>query len=120
MSDTAPVATRPITIAALKRRIRPGDTFDVTNHYIENPDHPAFGTTRRTVLAANGSSFTLSIAGPQSERGSRIDWPHAGQAFEGEDGRLLLYGGGRGQRFDALYLTLVPAPEPGGDTAPPE
>lgn len=117
MHANDPVPVRPLTVAALKRRIRPGDTFEVTNHYIERVDHPAFGTTRRTVLAANGSSFTLSITGRHSERGSRITWPHAGQAFVGEDGRILLYGGGRGQDAGALFLTLVPVRQPGGDTA---
>ncbi len=78
------------TLADVKALLVPGVVADVTNHYITRPDHPCFGTRRRTILAANSASFTLSNeGGPQP---SRIPWPKAADASIDGAGRVHLAG----------------------------
>jgi hypothetical protein len=90
----------------IKSAVRPGNVYEVTNHHLTRPDHPWFGTSRRTVTRVTSSRFYLSYP----DHGvSYVDWPRASQADMDPDGTIRLYGGGAGQRPDELFLTLVPA-----------
>jgi hypothetical protein len=91
------------TLADVKRAVKAGQVYDVTNHYITREDHPCFGTRRATVTKVNGTSFYLS----GSQWG--IPWPKAGQAEVAADGTVRLYGGGAGQPDADLFLTLTQA-----------
>ena len=94
-----------MTLAEIKRRVRPGRVYDVTNHYITRRDHPAFGTTRRTVTRATASRFYLAY--PVSGE-VPVDWPKAAQVSIDTDGVIRLLGGGIGQEPDEPFLTLAP------------
>lgn len=103
-SGRAPGTRMPLT--AVKSAVRPGSAWDVTNHHITREDHPAFGTTRRSVTRVTGSRVYLAYP---DHRESHFDWPRAAQVQMDPDGTIRLYGGGAGQRPDELFLTLVPA-----------
>ena len=96
------------TLAQIKQTVRPGQIYDVTNHYITRQDHPAYGTTRRTVSRTTGKRIYLTRAGHRGETG--VDWPRAAQVQRDPDGTIRLYGGGIGQEPEELFLTLVPVP----------
>lgn len=82
--------------AAIKRSIRVGDVFDVTNHYITRIDHPSHGTTRRKVVRVNPTGITFDIGGHSY-------WPAASEISE-VDGVIEITGHPKpGDRF----LTLV-------------
>lgn len=95
-----------MTLAEIKRRVRPGQVYDVTNHYITRRDHPGFGTTRRTVTRATTSRFYLAYPAGGSE--VPVDWPKAAQVSIDADGVIRLLGGGIGQRPGEPFLTLAP------------
>lgn len=94
--------------------VYPGSCWDITNHYVteRRPDHPCAGTTRRVVSECNGSAFYTvlhpTLVGHHA-KGSRVEWPNAGQLERDDDGTIRLYGGGAGQAIDELFLTLTPA-----------
>lgn len=95
---TAPVALRHIIVE--------GAVFDVENHYINKPDHPCFGVTRRTITRVNGNGFHMW--GEASNQ--RQDWPKVSQ-FTVEDGVVKIFGGGVSQAPTDLFLTLTPIRE---------
>jgi hypothetical protein len=101
-----------MTLADIKRHVRPGQVYDVTNHYITRTGHPAFGTTRRTVTRITASRIYLAYA-----RGgeSGIDWPKATQVSMDAKGVIRLRGGGAGQQPGDLLVTLAPVGEESGD-----
>jgi hypothetical protein len=96
-----------MTLAEIKRRVQPGQVYDVTNHFITRTDHPSYGTTRRAVTRVTSKRFYLSARPPGSGE-SEVDWPPAAQAQMDPDGTIRLYGGGLGQQPGDLFLTLVP------------
>jgi hypothetical protein len=98
------------TLAEVKRAIRPGAAYDVTNHYITRADHPCYGTRRDTVAAVTGSSFRWA----SSQWATK--WPKATQVQMDGDGTIRLYGLGAGQQADEPFLTMRPVP-PGGEAA---
>jgi len=89
-------------LVELKRRLTAGTVWNVTNHYIKLPDHPCFGTRRRTIVKSTTGGFRLSQDG--RPEGDRIRWPKATQIKE-ENGALLIFGH---PTPDALFLTLKP------------
>ena len=94
-----------MTAATIKRTVKPGDTFDLTNHYISAPDHPCYGTRRVTVTTANDSSFRYEADGGGT---GMVRWPKAAQlAADTEAGTITLRGGGVGQQSHELFLTLA-------------
>ncbi len=105
-----------MTLADIKRLIRPGQEWDVTNHYITRPDHPGYGTTRRTVTKVTHTRFYLTREG--STGTSPIDWPKAAQVSAGDDGAITLRGGGLGQKPGDLFLTLRRVRDLPGDAGP--
>lgn len=90
----------PISVAEAKRRLQPGTTYDMTNHYITREDHPCYGTRRRTVDRITGSHLYLV-----GERWG-IPWPKGGQAAATDDGAVLFYGH---PKPGDLFLTFRPA-----------
>jgi hypothetical protein len=94
-----------VPLAAAKSAVCPGRVFDVTNHHITRPDHPSFGTARRTVTPTTSRRFYLSHP---ARAESEVDWPKAAQVQMDADGTIRLYGGGLGQKPGELFLTLVP------------
>lgn len=92
--------------AALRDRIKPGDVFDVTNHYIKREDHACFGTKRRVITRVNSSAFYWTIEGHDKE--NRQEWPKVSAFSVESDGTISLLGGGVGQRPADPFLTLVP------------
>ena len=103
-----------MTLAEIKRHVRPGQVYDVTNHYITRTDHPAFGTTRRTVTRITGSRIYLTYAGGGE---SGVAWPNAPQVSMDANGVIQLRGGGAGQQPGDLFLTLTPVRAENGLTA---
>lgn len=112
------------TLAEIKRRVQPGQVYDVTNHFITRADHPSFGTTRRVVTRLTSARIYMKMHGPDSigvdalptvaavktaaRQEREIDWPPASQVRMDDDGTIRLYGGGIGQKRDELFLTLWP------------
>lgn len=90
---------------ALRDRIKVGDVFDVTNHYIKREDHPSYGTTRRTITATNTAAFYMALGG---RKANRQEWPRVDRFTVEDDGTIKLYGGGIGQAPTDLFLTLTP------------
>lgn len=113
------------TLTEIKRTVRPGDVFDVTNHYIRRPDHPCYGTSRREVVKVNTSALylgyprgaSMNTSPGRRAAGSRIEWPRASQVQRDTDGTIRIYGGGIGQVAGELFLTLVPVSS--GNTSEP-
>lgn len=88
-------ATSRKSAAAIKRGIRIGDVYDVTNHYITRVDHPSYGTTRRTVVSVNSSGITFDIGGHSY-------WPRAADITQ--DGDVIEIAGH--PKPGARFLTL--------------
>jgi hypothetical protein len=103
------------SLAEIKRRVQAGSVYDVTNHYIQRPDHPSFGTQRREVMRVSASRFYLSHR--TRPDGAPVDWPKAAQVQMDDDGTIRLYGGGVSQGPDDLFLTLVPVRPEGAEVA---
>lgn len=99
-----------MTLAQIRRAVKPGQVYDVTNHYIKRTDHPCYGTRRETIAEVNGTSFRFA----SSRWGTK--WPKATQSQMDADGTIRLYGGGHGQSAGDLFLTLTPV-QPGSETA---
>lgn len=98
MVDGGKVVMRPITKAEARRLLQAGGTYDVTNHYINRPDHPCFGTVRRTIGLVNTASFGWA--------GSDERLSFASFTFGlDSDGSLLVLGH---PSTDVLFLTLTP------------
>jgi hypothetical protein len=97
-----------VSLAAIKRSVVAGQVYDVTNHYITRVDHPAYGTTRRTVARVTGSSVYMAAAGGEVPPWPAFKWPRASQVAARPGGVILLYGGGAGQQPDELFLALTP------------
>ncbi|MEV1170835.1 hypothetical protein [Nonomuraea sp. NPDC049784] len=95
-----------MTLAEIKRRVQPGQVYDVTNHYITRTDHPAYGTTRRSVTRVTNYRFYMAEAAGGRE--SPIEWPKAAQVSIDADGVIRLCGGGVSQKPDEPFLTLTP------------
>jgi hypothetical protein len=93
----------PVTVslagtARIKRLFTPGLVVMVTNHYINRPNHPCFGTRLRTVAGVTGSHLHFCETGP-------VPWPKAAQV-RSADGVVQFFGGGAGQRPEELFLTI--------------
>jgi hypothetical protein len=101
-----------MTLAEIKRHVQPGQVYDVTNHYITRTDHPAFGTTRRTVTRTTASRIYLAYAGGGE---SGIDWPKAPQVSMDAGSVIQFHGGGAGQQPGDLFVTLTPVLRETGD-----
>jgi hypothetical protein len=92
------------SLAAIRRTVRVGNWYIVTNYYLTNPSSAYYGTTRRTVTRVNENSFYM-----KSKNGiTRIAWPKAAQVSMSPGGVISLYGGGAKQKSDELFLTLTP------------
>lgn len=88
-----------MTLAQIKRRFAPGQVVTVTNHYINRPDHPCFGTQQRIVAKVTGSHLHFTRSGS-------VEWPRAAQVtMEGDT--VQMFGGGAGQQPADLFLTIV-------------
>jgi hypothetical protein len=97
-----------MTLMQIKALVKPGNVYDVTNHYIKRQDHPGFGTTRRTVSRVTSDRVYLQREGM---RESPVAWPRAAQVQADPDGTIRLYGCGGGQAPEDLFLTLKPVRE---------
>ena len=95
-----------MTLAEIKRRVQPGQVYNVTNHYTTLTDHPSYGTTRRTVTRTTTSRFYMKQDAGKGE--TPIDWPKAAQVSIDVEGVIRLRGGGVSQKPDDLFLTLTP------------
>jgi len=62
-----------MTLVEIKRRVRPGQVYDVTNHHIERTHGPAAATVRATVHHTLTGSFFLTHPLGQSQ----VRWPAA-------------------------------------------
>lgn len=91
------------SLSEFKRIMVPGAVVEVTNHYITREDHPCFGTTRRTVSKANGSSYWFDPISTQ-ERTFAINWPKVPQVVP-MGAKFLIYGH---PKPDDLFLTISP------------
>lgn len=70
------MSTQTPTLADVKRLFTPGTRWAVTNHYIDRPDHPSFGTTERTVTRTTSARVYMAREG---EKEREINWPKATQ-----------------------------------------
>jgi hypothetical protein len=90
----------------IQRRFTPGQIVTVTNHYIDRPDHPCFGTRQRTVLKVTSTSLWFASGGPEGFGYGGVKWPNAAQmTIDGDVVRF--YGGGIGQQPTDLFLTIA-------------
>lgn len=103
-----------MTLAEIKRMVQPGQVYNVTNHYITRPEHPNYGTTRRTVTRVTGQRVYLEREG-EGQREREVEWPKAAQVQADPDGTIRLYGGGGGQGPSDLFVTLAPVAAATGD-----
>ncbi len=87
----------------LRNRLAEGTEWNVTNHYINRPDHPCYGTNRRTILRSTSGGFWLSHE--TMEKGNLIPWPKAAD-IEEQDGAILIRGFPSSKD---MFLTLTPA-----------
>jgi hypothetical protein len=94
------------SLAEIKRRVQPGQVYDVTNHYLTRADHVGYGTTRRTVTRTTASRIYMKLAAGGREM--LIDWPKASQVSIDAEGVIRLCGGGVSQKPDLPFLTLTP------------
>jgi hypothetical protein len=60
-----------MTLAEIKRRVQPGQVYDITNHYITRPDHPSYGTTRRFVVRTTQARIYMSLVAAGSRQAAR-------------------------------------------------
>lgn len=88
---------------AVRDRIVPGATFEVTNHYITSETHPWYGTSVRTVERVTSSHLWFRTA----DDNGRLEWPKA-SAVEVEGDEIRFYGMGAAQGPTDLFLTLKP------------
>lgn len=97
-----------MTAKAIRATVTPGSVWEITNHYINRPDHPCYGTRRVTVDRANDSAFyVVGYFDGDRKATSRIEWPKAAQITQ--TGEVIrLWGGGINQGPDDLFLTMVP------------
>lgn len=87
-----------MTLTAIRALFKSGQVVTVTNHYINRPEHPCYGTQRRTIARVSSSHLTFTESGC-------VAWPKASQVKA--DGRTVqLFGGGIGQAPTDLFLTI--------------
>jgi hypothetical protein len=87
-----------VTLADIKRRVRAGQAYDVTNHRAEL----WFGAVRAVVTRTADKRFYLEHALGEA----KIYWPPARHVHVDEDGTLHL--NGTGEQAGKPFLTLVP------------
>lgn len=88
-----------MTLAEIKRHLRPGQVFIVTNHR-----EPGLGTVTARVDRLTGN-YGFYLKHPLGE--SKVTWPPARYTEREDDGTLHLRG--TGERAGLPFLTLVPA-----------
>jgi hypothetical protein len=88
----------PNSLAAIKRRVRVGQRYEVTNHGAD----PFHGPVRVVVTQAFDTRFLVQHALGET----RIGWPPARYVRRDEDGTLHLLG--IGEHAGLPFLTLVP------------
>jgi hypothetical protein len=92
-----------VTLADIKRRMAPGQWYDITNHTIAGESGPAAATVRAKVRWTRAGSFDLIH--PLGE--SKIYWPRASQVSIDERGVIELRCGSDGKAA-VRWLTLAP------------
>lgn len=85
-----------MTLKEIKRRVKAGQHYAVTNHQV-----PDLGTV--TVVVKRTANYAFVVEHPLGE--SNIRWPLAANVEREEDGTLHLLGSGA--RAGQPYLTLV-------------
>jgi hypothetical protein len=88
-----------MTASQIKRLFQPGQVVTVTNHYINKPDHPCFGTHPRTIAKVSGSHLHFTWA----DRTDSVPWPKAANLRVNDSGAVEFHG------FPvdgALFLTI--------------
>jgi hypothetical protein len=95
------------TLASIRRTVVVNNVYDVTNHYVTNPRHTFYGTTRRIVTNVNLNSFSLTSP-VDGDATTRVFWPKTAQISMDEAGVISLYGGGATQAENELFMTLTP------------
>lgn len=83
------------SMAAVRAMFMPGQVVTVTNHYINLPDHPCFGTKQRTIAKVTSSHLHFTESG-------NVPWPKA-KDVEVVDGVVAFYGF---PQWGNLFLTI--------------
>jgi hypothetical protein len=92
-----------VKLTEVKALFAPGTRWAVTNHYISREDHPAYGTTERTVTrVTSGRTYMAYPNGAESP----IDWPKATQVSVEDDGTVTFRS--HPKMPDQPFLTFVP------------
>lgn len=102
----ASVLTPARTLAAVKRAVRPGQFWTVTNHFVTRPEHPGFGAIRSEIISVTSGGFRLSRH-PDDRVGTEIRWPDAGRVRLGDGGAITISAATGGP-----FVTMVPAVAP--------
>lgn len=89
-----------MTLVQIKRQVKTGQVYDVTNHHIARETGPAAATVRATVRRTMGTGFFLTH--PLGD--SQVRWPPASLVSMDERGVIELRGQA-GERW--LTLALV-------------
>jgi hypothetical protein len=101
--------TRRLPLTVIKSAVQPGTRWWVTNHYVTDPGHAAYGTTLRVVTAVTSGAFTMTLPGDETVSPQLRRWPRAGLVGMDDDGIIRIYADGRHQPEGDLFLTLAPA-----------
>ena len=90
-----------MTLTEIKRRVRPGQVYRVTNYRTEMAFSPVMVRVDRM---SGGYGFYVRHALGET----KINWPPARHVTRDDDGTLHLRG--TGEHAGEPYLTLVPVP----------
>jgi hypothetical protein len=88
-----------MTLTEIKRRVRPGQVYRVTNHRTEMAFGPVMVRVDR--MSGNYGFYVQHALGE-----TKINWPPARHVTREDDGTLHLRG--TGEHAGKPYLTLVP------------
>lgn len=88
-----------MTLVEIKRRVRPGQMYAVTNHRLEGAFSPVIARVDR--LAGQYGFYLKHALGE-----TKVNWPPARFTQRDEDGTLHLMG--TGAHAGLPFLTLVP------------
>ncbi len=87
---------------SIRQKFKVGQVVTVTNHYITLPDHPCYGTHKRTIAKVTGSHLHFVVDDPRTTSGS-VPWPKAADLRITWTGLVQFWGF---PNPDALFLSI--------------
>lgn len=84
------------SLSAIRKLFAPGQLVTITNHYINRPEHPCFGTRTAHIARVTGSHLWFTASG-------NVPWPKAADVTCDDAGVVRFYGF---PTAGALFLTI--------------